>query len=136
ADPALSEECKQDDKELADLASDMAKARLRLAILAMDLKLYSDAKVHFETLIQKRPADAELLTLLGLCEEESGRPKQAIEAYDGAILAEPTRVEAYVRLAGTYRAIKDDEKADAVIEKRLVERNPGSVRARLAAVEY
>lgn len=134
-DPELALERKDENKEVAALAEDLTRVRRRAAELAMEISQYADARTHLDALLKESPGDAELLVLLGRCEEDAGRAAEAAKAYSGAIKAEPSRVDAYAHLAALYRRTDKAGEADQVMAN-LVEKNPGSVRARLAAVKY
>lgn len=137
-DPELAEERKNPNKEVAALAEALTRVRRRAAELAMGISQFTDARVHLDVLLKENPGDAELLVLLGRCEEDGGRTDRAIEAYDRARKADPGQIEASVRLADLYRRTGKENVADDVIGVLVTptETYRPTVRARLAGVEY
>ena len=119
--------------------------RRRLAELAVKRAEFADAKPHLEILRRSAPGDAELTYLLGQCHESAGR----IEGDDGAVALyelarkqDPTRVDAYVRLADLLRSRRrDKDGADRVMDARrvkdgLIAHNGRSAAAYLARAAY
>ena len=113
----------------------LADVREVSAELAIALARYADARGHLNTLLGDRPNDERLTNLLGLSLEASGQLAEAAELFEQAIKYDRGRVEFYARLAALYRRTDQADKADQVMG-RLLEANPDSIRARLAAVRY
>jgi tetratricopeptide (TPR) repeat protein len=110
--------------------------RRRLVPLAMAIGRWSDAVGHANALLADDPGDAELLALLGQCEEGAGYPDRARDAYERAIAQAPQELANYLRLAGLLRrALNQPRAADGWIED-MVARNGVSAKAFLMRGAY
>lgn len=78
------------------LASDPAdtEARYRLANAYRDLQRYDDAEREMREVVDARPRDAKPLSALGVILTESGRPAEAVAAYEAAMTLDPTYTRA------------------------------------------
>lgn len=110
--------------------------RRRLVPLAMAIGRWSDALGHANTLLADDPGDAELLALLGECEEGAGQPDRARDAYERAIAQAPQELGNYMRLAGLLRrALNQPRAADRWVEE-MAARNGSSAKAFLMRGAY
>lgn len=114
-----------------------ADIRRRVVPVAMQLQRYSDAREHLEEyLLHKFPNDVDLLSLLAVCQVESGDFQLAVTTWNEVIQHDPERVEAYDRVADVARRHLDrPEMGDRVIEQ-MVEANPASYKAYLFRAQY
>lgn len=102
-------------------------ARRRLVAVAIELGRYRDAREHLErNLLKATPADGELLTLLGICQEAATQFADAAQSYRAAIHSSPERLATYLRLAELLR--RRLEKADEADQRMaaMVDANPKS----------
>ena len=119
-----------------------AEVRRNLIELLIEQQEYGEAKLHAESLAGSDPKDGVAKLLLGRCEEGLGRSREAAAAFDEARKLDPTRVEAYVRLAEVLRhRLNDPGRADAVMDAReekggLIAANPKSAAAYLERAAY
>lgn len=110
--------------------------RRRLARMAVELRLFTDARDYLEVLQQAFPDDAEVELLLGRCDEAAGQYAKAAAWFRKAIQHDPHRIEAYEALADlTRRHVHDPAKALQVLAD-MVARNPKSSAAYLARARY
>jgi tetratricopeptide (TPR) repeat protein len=111
-----------------------ADIRLRLVRTAMSpqLQRFADAQAHLDILLTANPKDAELLDLLGQCEEFRADYENAGNHYRESYAAAPDRIESYLRHANLLRhRLNRPGDADAVLEEMLLA-NPRSFQALLA----
>ena len=124
------------------LAPDRPEPRRKLVDFLIEDGNLPDARVHLEALTRQTPDDPTLPWLLGQCEEEAGRYREAADQFERARVAQPTRIEVYVRLANLLRRrLNDPARADAVmdaVEEKagVVATNSGSAAAYLARAAY
>jgi cellulose synthase operon protein C len=110
--------------------------RRHVASLAIDLKLFSDARHHLEILLKGAGEDADLLILQARCETGELKFSKAREFYAKAVIKKPSQVEGSLEYAELLRRRLDDPKeADEVVESLLMV-SPRSLPARLAAAHY
>jgi tetratricopeptide (TPR) repeat protein len=113
-----------------------ADVRRRAAYVAMRLNRPTDARAHLDVLLKGAPDDPELIDWLGQCEEAAGRYAEAEKCYTRAVDKAPAQIDTAVRLTALLRDRLDaPDDADEVMEW-VVEKNPGSSRARLARARY
>ncbi len=92
---------------------------------------YSAAKAHLTVLLDSAPEDAELLQLLGTCQQADRQWGAASESFQRAIKSAPDRVEAYRSLVGLLAnpdRLNRPDQADLWMRKML-QSNPDSCRA-------
>jgi len=105
------------------------EVRRRLVDVAIELRRFSDARVHLEKLLEISPADHKLLAQMGRCYAAGGEYAKAVESYTKAIESKPDQVEVYARLADVYRiGMERPGEADRWM-RRMVEANPDSAEA-------
>jgi tetratricopeptide (TPR) repeat protein len=112
-------------------------ARRRLVAVAIELGRYRDAREHLErNLLKAAPADGELLTLLGICQEAATQFADAAQSYRAAIHSSPERLATYLRLAELLR--RRLEKADEADQRMaaMVDANPKSAEAHVMYGRY
>jgi len=110
--------------------------RRRVAVLAMELGQFSDAKDDLDILLADTPNNGELEHLRGRCQEARGEMTEARKDYEGAIKHAPDQVDAYLSLAFLlHRRLDDAAEADKKMEE-LVRKNSQSFKAFLAQVSY
>ncbi len=109
-DPALQELKNNADPEIAKIANDEINLRRRIAEIALEMHQFANAIVHLEAALKDNPKDAELLTLMGMCEEALGKSELAVKAYQAAIEAKRGHIEGYIRLAYLLRETKKQPK--------------------------
>jgi tetratricopeptide (TPR) repeat protein len=103
--------------------------RRELVDVAMRIGRYTDARDHLEQyLLKTNRNDAELLNLLGACQEKLGDSAAAAKQFESAIAAQPEFLESYASLARLFSRIKEPDRAEKVLEE-LVENNRDSDRA-------
>ncbi|MGC8644351.1 MAG: tetratricopeptide repeat protein, partial [Isosphaeraceae bacterium] len=121
---------------------DIALTR-RMIDLAIELKRFSDARLHLEELYEAAGGEkaggsrsAELEDLLGQCDEGESKGRAANSWYRRAIAHDASRVDTYARRARLLRdMLKDPDGANEVIEA-MVKANPNSGRAYLERWSY
>ncbi len=100
--------------------------------VAMEMRQFAKARDDLAVLVQASPEDGELADRLGECEQALGEPAKAAEWFSQAIDHTPTRIDAYVRLAGLLRGpLAEPERADEVMD-RMIAANDQSAEAYLA----
>lgn len=111
--------------------------RRRIVSVAIQLGRYTDAREHLEQyLLKDAPEDAELLFLLGTCQEAVREYEPAASSFRRAIKANPHKLESYPRLADLLR-----HRFGAAVEadtwmKKLVDSNPKSCQAHVYRGNY
>ncbi len=111
--------------------------RRRAVEVAMrpELERYTDAEAHLKVLKAKEPEDAELSLLMGRALEGNGDYREAVDAYRETLERDPSRIDAYTRLAALYRDhLNDAAAADRLMDAQgtaegVVAKNTGSARA-------
>jgi len=97
-----------------------AETRLKAADYAILLYQFADAMGHLDLLIRNRPADADLLTRCGYCQQMVGKVEPAIGYYQRAIRADAKKVSAYVYYAGLLQnPLKRTDEARAVLDQAV-----------------
>jgi len=76
----------------------------RMALLHQDLKEYPQALALLAPLAREQPANASLLSDLGLCEYLAGHPEEAIVRLRAAVNLDPASLPAIVTLGSIYAA--------------------------------
>jgi len=115
---------------------DRTEVRRKLVDVAIELRRFSDARVHLEKLLAISPADHELLARMGRCYAAVGDYTKAVEQYTKAVESKPDEVEVYARLAGVYRVgLERPDEADRWME-RLVGANPDSAEAHVLRARH
>ena len=75
------------------------KVRLRLVDVAIKLGRYSDALAHIAILKRASATDADLIFKEGVCNEKSGKIREAARLYSESIAYEEAKIEYFTRLA-------------------------------------
>jgi len=119
------------------LDPDRPQVRRRLVAVAIELDRYSDAREHLvRYLLKASPGDAELLLLLGRCQEAMGQYAPAADSFRRAIRKAPDTLDAYTRLAQLLRRrLEQPEDADRWMA-RMVAANPSSSPAHIFHGRY
>ncbi len=103
--------------------------RRQLAVVAIELHRFADARVHLERLLENSPNDAELLAQLGRCCAATRDYARAAELYEKALRGEPHRIALYAPMVAILRVeLKRPDDADRWIET-LIRANPDSAQA-------
>ena len=103
--------------------------RRELIDLAMELRRFTDAIAHLQTLLQKSPGDTELHSLLGECNDALGRNEAAAKACELAIDANPHEVVNYERLARLWSERLDRSFDAGQLLDQMVSKNKRSAAA-------
>jgi tetratricopeptide (TPR) repeat protein len=103
--------------------------RRRLALLALRLGWYTEARQHLEVLLRDRPGQGDLEAALGRCQEEAGDYPRAAVSYQSAIRDAPEQVETYVRLAYLLQYRLDQHENGRRVFDALVRSNSQSAEA-------
>lgn len=97
-----------------------AETRLKAADYAILLYRFADALGHLDILLRERPADAELLTRCGYCQQMVGKVEPATDYYRRAIRSDPKKVSAYMYYAGLLQnPLKRMDEARAVLDQAV-----------------
>jgi tetratricopeptide (TPR) repeat protein len=111
---------------------------VRRKVLDVCLKLmrYSDATIHAKALVEKSPADADLLEKYAICLAAQTKYDEAQTLFEKAIKCDPTRVGSYELLVELLlRQLNRPNDARSWIEK-LVTANPASAEAHIVSARY
>ncbi len=120
------------------LQDDPTQINLRRALIRLwiDAGRFEEAKAQLESIRQTNPGDADLPFLMGQCEEGLTNYEPAAAYYAQACELQPDRVEVFLRRSQLLRdKLRATERADGVI-RAMVEHNPQSSDAQLAAARY
>jgi tetratricopeptide (TPR) repeat protein len=97
-----------------------ADTRLKAADYAILLYQFADALGHLDILLRDRPADADLLTRCGYCQQMVGKIEPATDYYRRAIKADPKKVSAFVYYAGLLQTpLKRIDEARTVLDQAV-----------------
>jgi cellulose synthase operon protein C len=125
-------------EKVVRLKPDQSSARRKLAKMSMMLRWqrFQDAEPHLQVLLKESPKDSELLEQMGRCMLGLGRYKEAREALEKSVTANPSQVTAYKQLAEVLRVrLEKPEEADRWMDK-LVKANPKSSKAHYFRSQY
>ncbi len=112
------------------LCPELRNARERLAALAVAEGDWDAAAEQYAELVEQLPDDVDVLTLLGHLYVRAGRPRDAIDCYQQALLVEPDSGED--GLGHVDRLAAEGALEDAVRQlETLVESNPGAAPLRV-----
>jgi len=96
------------------------ETRLKAADYAILQFQFAEALGHLDLLLRERPADADLLTRCGYCQQMVGKVEAAIGYYQRAIKSDPTKVSAYVYYAGLLQTpLKRIDEARTVLDQAV-----------------
>ncbi len=109
--------------------------RRRVAEIAMELRYFSDAKVHLLILHDREPSDVDVLHRLGKCAMKERKFAEAFDWYDKAQEKGTKHLDVYVDYAKNLREAQEDTKADGKIRKMVID-NPADSQARIKAADY
>ena len=114
-----------------------AAVRRKLVEVAIRLDRAADARTHLEEhLLPQSPNDADLLNLLGQCQESLGEHEAAVASFRKAVENNPAQLEAYSRLADVLgRHLDRREEADGCLDM-MVRQNDASARAYVIRATY
>jgi tetratricopeptide (TPR) repeat protein len=108
-------------KQALELEEDADDALYGIAFCLYQLEKCMEA-IHFVKLaIKENPEVSDYYTLLGDCEDDLGNFQSSVEAYQEAIVLDPTNVEAWLNWSETYYIIEDYTMAINLIEEGLEE---------------
>jgi tetratricopeptide (TPR) repeat protein len=97
-----------------------AETRLKAVDYAILLYRFADALGHLDYLLRERPADADLLTRCGYCQQMVGKIEAATDYYQRAMKADPKKVSAYVYYAGLLQnPLKRTDEARTVLDQAV-----------------
>ncbi len=117
-------------REAVALCPELRNARERLAALAVAEGDWDAAAAQYAELLEQLPDDVDVLTLLGHLYVRAGRPRDAIDCYQQALLVEPDSGED--GLADVDRLAADGALEDAVRQlESLVASNPAAAPLRV-----
>jgi tetratricopeptide (TPR) repeat protein len=112
------------------------QARRRLALQAMRLGWFLDARTHLEVLLERQPNQADLAALLGDCHSALGEFEQAAQRYQQSLSDDPAQRDVSLRLARLLQGPLDrPEKAGEVMDQ-MVEAGKDSADAYLERALY
>jgi tetratricopeptide (TPR) repeat protein len=97
------------------------EARHRLAVQAIYLGRYLDAKAQLEVLLEAQPGQADVEALLAECLEAVGEPERAVDLYEQSLEHDPRQRFVYLRLARLLHGTLDRPQQAAAVMDRLVE---------------
>ncbi len=111
--------------------------RRKLVEVAIRLDRAADARTHLEEhLLPRSPDDADLLNLLGQCQESLGEHDAAVATFRRAVENNPAHLEAYSRLADVLdRHLDRGDEADKTLNA-MVQSNPANARAYVIRATY
>jgi tetratricopeptide (TPR) repeat protein len=114
----------------------LSEVRREAATMAVESGLFIEAREHAQALKQEFPDDGEADCLLGRCAEATRQYDEAIKYYQAAEKHAPAQELAFIRHAIVLRDRKKTATEADEIVRRLSEKNPASIAARLAAGRY
>jgi tetratricopeptide (TPR) repeat protein len=113
------------------------KARRKLVELAMLARRYDEARNQLEQyLLRDKPDDAELLDLLGQCQEKMNELETAAKSYRKAVEIAPDQIHTYQRLAALLGNRLSNPKEAYNCMQNMLSRNPNSAKAYICLGTY
>lgn len=107
----------------------------RMALVYLESGMALKAREHLLVARQRSPDDPALLRLTARVHLLNGDPRQAIDALEQVITAEPSRLETYFEIAKLYEWSRRPQQAMRTLE-RIVARAPAEINAWRRLIEY
>jgi tetratricopeptide (TPR) repeat protein len=116
---------------LAETSVADAEFRENLGTAYLNLGDLARAEQEFRLAVKQNPESATALYSLGFLCQLQGRPAEAIEAYERAMMIDPQKPEVWGNLAAAYQSVGEANKAKDHL-RRALELDPGHLRWRRA----
>jgi len=115
----LEHQTPRDEEEKAVIRKARLEARRKAADAAFRLERYLDAKTHLELLKNELPDDADLLVMLGKCQDRMKEEEEAVKSFTPAIKQKPDWVEVYIRKANALLSLNKRAEADQCMAEMI-----------------
>ena len=102
------------------ISPDFPGVSYTLGVLYYQERRYAEAESLFQAMVVRGERDAQVLRILGLCQEAQGKMGQALEHYQEALQADPDDRENYLNLIQFLISLEEPEQALTVLDQWLV----------------